>query len=86
MQNQFKKNSFFCSQLSLVKTALAGNDPNWGRIVMGIGKSGEKIDKDKITIKYGDFIVAQDGSPNENIDIEKLNEYMQWDSYILKLI
>ena len=52
---------------------------------MGIGKSGEKIDKDKITIKYGDFIVAQDGSPNENIDIEKLNEYMQWDSIHIEI-
>ena len=52
---------------------------------MGIGKSGEKIDKDKITIKYGEFIVAQDGSPNENIDIEKLNEYMKWDSIYIEI-
>ena len=52
---------------------------------MGIGKSGEKIDKDKITIKYGDFIVAQDGSPNDNIDIEKLNEYMKWDSIYIEI-
>ena len=80
-----KKIAFSVASSPLVKTALAGNDPNWGRIVMGIGKSGEKIDKDKITIKYGDFIVAQDGSPNENIDIEKLNEYMKWDSIYIEI-
>ena len=68
-----------------MKTALAGNDPNWGRIIMGIGKSGEKIDKNKITIKYGDFIVAKNGSPNESIDIEKLNEYMKWDSIYIEI-
>ncbi len=80
-----KKIAFSVASSPLVKTALAGNDPNWGRIIMGIGKSGEKIDKDKITIKYGEFIVAQDGSPNENIDIEKLNEYMKWDSIYIEI-
>ena len=80
-----KKIAFSVASSPLVKTALAGNDPNWGRIVMGIGKSGEKIDKDKITIKYGEFIVAQDGSPNENIDIKKLNEYMKWDSIYIEI-
>ncbi len=80
-----KKIAFSVASSPLVKTALAGNDPNWGRIVMGIGKSGEKIDKNKITIKYGEFIVAQDGSPNENIDIEKLNEYMKWDSIHIEI-
>ena len=80
-----KKIAFSVASSPLVKTALAGNDPNWGRIIMGIGKSGEKIDKNKITIKYGEFIVAQNGSPNENIDIEKLNEYMQWDSIYIEI-
>ena len=80
-----KKIAFSVASSPLVKTALAGNDPNWGRIIMGIGKSGEKIDKDKITIKYGEYIVAQDGSPNENIDIEKLNEYMKWDSIYIEI-
>ena len=80
-----KKIAFSVASSPLVKTALAGNDPNWGRIIMGIGKSGEKIDKNKITIKYGDFIVAQNGSPNENIDIENLNEYMKWDSIYIEI-
>ena len=80
-----KKIAFSVASSPLVKTALAGNDPNWGRIIMGIGKSGEKIDKNKITIKYGDFIVAKNGSPNESIDIEKLNEYMKWDSIYIEI-
>ena len=80
-----KKIAFSVASSPLVKTALAGNDPNWGRIIMGIGKSGEKIDKNKITIKYGDFVVAKNGSPNESIDIEKLNEYMKWDSIYIEI-
>jgi glutamate N-acetyltransferase/amino-acid N-acetyltransferase len=45
----------------LVKTALAGEDPNWGRIVMAVGKSGEAADRDKIAIRFGDILVAKDG-------------------------
>ena len=46
-----KKYCFFNCQLSLVKTVVAGEDPNWGRIIMGIGKSGEVIDFKKLKIK-----------------------------------
>ncbi|MGB0499127.1 MAG: bifunctional glutamate N-acetyltransferase/amino-acid acetyltransferase ArgJ, partial [Rubricella sp.] len=45
----------------LVKTALAGNDPNWGRIVMAVGKSGEPADRDKLSIRFGDVTVAENG-------------------------
>ncbi|MEL6582984.1 MAG: bifunctional glutamate N-acetyltransferase/amino-acid acetyltransferase ArgJ [Pseudomonadota bacterium] len=45
----------------LVKTALAGSDPNWGRIVMAIGKAGEPADRDSITIHFGDTLVAERG-------------------------
>ncbi len=45
----------------LVKTAVAGEDPNWGRIVMAIGKSGAKADRDRITIRFGEIIVAENG-------------------------
>ena len=44
---------------------------------MGIGKSGEKIDKDKISIKFGDFLLAENGAPVANIDLEKVREYMK---------
>ena len=45
----------------LVKTALAGEDPNWGRIVMAVGKSGEAADRDKLSITFGDILVAENG-------------------------
>lgn len=45
----------------LVKTAVAGEDPNWGRVVMAIGKSGEPADRDKISIHFGDVLVAEAG-------------------------
>ncbi len=45
----------------LVKTALAGEDPNWGRIVMAIGKSGAKADRDLLSIFFGDVLVAEKG-------------------------
>ncbi len=75
-----KKIAFSIANSPLVKTAVAGSDPNWGRIVMGIGKSGEKIDKDKLVIKIGDFIVAERGKISSSYDESKLKEYMAWDS------
>ncbi len=45
----------------LVKTAFAGEDPNWGRIVMAVGKSGEAADRDRLTIRFGDILVAENG-------------------------
>ncbi|KMK65941.1 bifunctional glutamate N-acetyltransferase/amino-acid acetyltransferase ArgJ [Puniceibacterium sp. IMCC21224] len=45
----------------LVKTALAGEDPNWGRIVMAIGKSGAAADRDLLTIRFGGVLVAEKG-------------------------
>ncbi len=45
----------------LVKTAVAGEDPNWGRLIMAIGKSGAKADRDSITLRFGDLLVAENG-------------------------
>lgn len=45
----------------LIKTAIAGEDPNWGRVVMAIGKSGAAADRDKLTIRFGDILVAENG-------------------------
>ncbi|MDQ2090380.1 bifunctional glutamate N-acetyltransferase/amino-acid acetyltransferase ArgJ [Marimonas arenosa] len=45
----------------LVKTAIAGEDPNWGRIVMAVGKSGAAADRDRLTIRFGDVLVAENG-------------------------
>ena len=45
----------------LIKTAIAGEDPNWGRVVMAIGKSGAAADRDLLTIRFGDILVAENG-------------------------
>jgi glutamate N-acetyltransferase/amino-acid N-acetyltransferase len=45
----------------LVKTAIAGQDPNWGRIVMAVGKSGAPADRDRLAIRFGDILVAENG-------------------------
>ncbi|MBV1867624.1 MAG: bifunctional glutamate N-acetyltransferase/amino-acid acetyltransferase ArgJ [Marinosulfonomonas sp.] len=45
----------------LVKTAIAGEDPNWGRIVMAVGKSGAAADRDRLAISFGDILVAEKG-------------------------
>ena len=50
----------------LVKTAIAGEDPNWGRIVMAVGKAGEAADRDKLAIHFGDLVVAKDGEVAPN--------------------
>ena len=45
----------------LVKTAIAGEDPNWGRVVMAIGKSGASADRDLLSIRFGDILIAENG-------------------------
>ena len=79
-EERAKKIAFSIANSPLVKTAVAGNDPNWGRIVMGVGKSGEKIDSKKIIIKLGDFIVAENGKISDGYNEEKLQEYMKDDA------
>ena len=75
-----KNIAFSIANSPLFKTAIAGEDPNWGRIAMGIGKSGELIDQKKLKIKIGNFIVAENGKISESYDEKKLKEYMEWDS------
>ncbi|MDX6750353.1 bifunctional glutamate N-acetyltransferase/amino-acid acetyltransferase ArgJ [Geminicoccaceae bacterium 1502E] len=52
----------------LVKTAIAGEDANWGRIVMAVGKAGERIDSKRIAIAFGGHVVARDGGAVPDID------------------
>ena len=80
-----KKIAFSIANSPLVKTAIAGEDPNWGRILMGVGKSGEEVDPKKIIIKLGDFIVAEKGKISENYSEEKLKAYMEWDAILITI-
>ena len=60
----------------LVKTAVAGQDPNWGRIVAAIGKSGAEADRDRLTIRFGDIVVAKNGWRNPSYKEEDGANYM----------
>jgi glutamate N-acetyltransferase/amino-acid N-acetyltransferase len=61
----------------LVKTAVAGEDPNWGRVVMAIGKSGARADRDSISIWFGDILVAHEGWVDPAYDEDQAAEYMK---------
>ena len=67
----------------LVKTAIAGQDPNWGRVVMAVGKSGAQADRDKLTIRFGDVLVAEKGWRSPDYSEEKAAAYMQRDELVI---
>jgi glutamate N-acetyltransferase/amino-acid N-acetyltransferase len=68
---------FSIANSPLVKTAIAGGDPNWGRVVMAVGKAGEAADRDRLSIRYGDVLVAKDGERAATYDEKTVAEYMQ---------
>ena len=61
----------------LVKTAVAGEDANWGRVVMAVGKAGEPADRDKLTIWFGDIRVARKGARDPDYDEAATSAYMR---------
>lgn len=61
----------------LVKTAIAGQDPNWGRVVMAVGKSGAAADRDKLAIWFGDILVAENGWVSPDYTEAAGAEYMR---------
>ena len=63
----------------LVKTAIAGEDANWGRVVMAVGKAGEPADRDRLAIRFGDIVVARNGERAAGYDEAAASAYMQGD-------
>ncbi|MEM9317680.1 MAG: bifunctional glutamate N-acetyltransferase/amino-acid acetyltransferase ArgJ [Pseudomonadota bacterium] len=63
----------------LVKTAIAGGDPNWGRVVMAVGKSGAAADRDRLSISFGDILVAEKGWRAPSYDEAAAADYMDGD-------
>ena len=76
-ESDAKKIAFSIANSSLVKTAIAGEDPNWGRIIMAIGKSYVPLNLDKLSIKFGDLIVVQSGKLSVNYNEQDASEYMK---------
>jgi glutamate N-acetyltransferase/amino-acid N-acetyltransferase len=72
-----KKIALAIGNSPLVKTAIAGADANWGRIVMAVGKSGEAADRDRLTIAIGGMSVARNGRRDPDYDEAALVPHMQ---------
>jgi glutamate N-acetyltransferase/amino-acid N-acetyltransferase len=75
-----KKIAFSVANSPLVKTAIAGEDPNYGRIIMAIGKAKENIVPNNLTIKFGKFIVVENGKQIHNYNEKIVKDYMRWDA------
>ena len=61
----------------LVKTAIAGGDANWGRVVMAVGKAGEPADRDKLSIGFGGVLAAKDGQPLADYDEKPVAKHLE---------
>ena len=72
-----KKIAFSIANSPLVKTAIAGEDPNWGRVVMAIGKAGPDINLKKLSMKFGDLKIIQDGKLHHDYEETKASIYMK---------
>ena len=72
-----KNISFKIANSLLVKTAIAGEDPNWGRIAMAIGNSDSKINEKKLSITIGSYKIYYKGSAFKNYDEQKVKQYMK---------
>ena len=72
-----QKNCFSIGNSPLVKTAIAGEDPNWGRVVMAIGKSMTLIKLDKLAIKFGKISIVKDGKIDPSYNEKNSADYMK---------
>ncbi|MDC0226854.1 bifunctional glutamate N-acetyltransferase/amino-acid acetyltransferase ArgJ [Alphaproteobacteria bacterium] len=72
-----KKIAFSIANSPLVKTAIAGEDANWGRIIMAIGKSGERANRDKIKIYIGNELVTNNGMLNKTYSESRATRHLQ---------
>jgi glutamate N-acetyltransferase / amino-acid N-acetyltransferase len=67
----------------LIKTAIAGQDPNWGRVVMAVGKSGAAADRDRLSIRFGDIEVAKDGWRSPTYSEEAAAAHMKGQNIVI---
>jgi glutamate N-acetyltransferase / amino-acid N-acetyltransferase len=80
-----KNIGFSVANSPLVKTAIAGEDPNWGRVIMAVGKSGENVIANKIQLKFGDYLVAEQSKQAKDYNEKSVKEYMKWESIIIEI-
>jgi glutamate N-acetyltransferase / amino-acid N-acetyltransferase len=80
-----RKIALSCANSPILKTAIAGEDPNWGRVVMAVGKSGEAADRDKLSIWFGEHCVARDGERAEEYDEATAAYYMKGREIVIRI-
>jgi len=73
-----------CANSPILKAAIFGEDPNWGRVVMAIGKAGEAADRDKLSIWFGPHIVARDGVRAAEYSEETVAAYMKGREIVIR--
>ena len=81
-ENDAKKVAFSIANSNLVKTAIAGNDPNWGRIIMAIGKTDLDIKINKLSIKLGPIKIIEKGQLSKNYIEDDAAVYMREENKI----
>jgi glutamate N-acetyltransferase/amino-acid N-acetyltransferase len=69
----------------LVKTAVAGEDANWGRVVMAVGKAGVEADRDRLAIWFGDIRVAVEGARDPDYDEAETSAYMKRSEILVRV-
>ncbi len=79
-----KKVAFSIANSPLVKTAVAGEDANWGRVVMAVGKAGEKAERDLLSIWFGPIRVAHEGLRDPDYDEAAVSEIMKEDKIVIR--
>jgi glutamate N-acetyltransferase/amino-acid N-acetyltransferase len=79
-----RKIALSCANSPILKAAIAGQDPNWGRVVMAVGKSGEAADRDKLTIWFGPHCVAREGERAEDYDEKTVAAYMKGREIVIR--
>ena len=74
-----------CANSPILKTAIAGEDPNWGRVVMAVGKSGEAADRDKLAIWFGPHLVAANGERAPDYVEKTVATYMKNPEIVIRV-
>jgi len=84
-QSMARSVGFSIANSPLFKTAMGAGDPNWGRIIMACGKSGENIIANKIRLKIGNYLVAEGGKVAKDYKENDVKEYMKWSSISIEV-
>ena len=84
-KNSARRIAMSIANSPLVKTAIAGEDANWGRVVMAVGKAGEPADRDKLSIWFDGIRVAHKGARDPGYDEGKVSEAMKSPNIALKV-